>query len=80
MITTEEKNTQIDDIEAYLDEHPEGITMYEAFLELEITKLSTRVSEMLRRGYRIDKTPEVKRNKQGKIVKRYMRYRMVARP
>lgn len=78
MITTEEKNTQIDDIEAYLEDHPEGITMYEAFLELEITKLSTRVSEMLRRGYRIDKTPEVKRNKQGKIVKRYMRYRKAA--
>lgn len=75
MITIEEKNTQIEAIDAYMEDHPEGITMYEAFLELEITKLSTRVSEMLRRGYKIEKTPEVKRNKQGKIVKRYMRYR-----
>ena len=77
-ITDEEKNTQIDDIERYLDTHPEGLTMYEAFLELDITKLSTRISEMIRRGYKIQKTPEVKKNAKGKIVKRYMRYRKVA--
>lgn len=78
MITMEEKNTQIDEIDAYMEDHPEGITMYEAFIELEITKLSTRVSEMIRRGYKIEKTPEVKRNKQGKIIKRYMRYKKAA--
>ena len=75
MITMEEKNTQIESIERYLDEHPEGLTMYEAFLELEITKLSTRVSEMIRLGYKIEKTPEVKKDAKGRVIKRYMRYR-----
>lgn len=75
MITMEEKNTQIEAIDAYMEDHPEGITMYEAFLELEITKLSTRVSEMLRRGYKIEKTPEVKKDAKGRVIKRYMRYR-----
>ena len=75
MITMEEKNTQIESIGRYLDEHPEGLTMYEAFLELEITKLSTRVSEMIRLGYKIEKTPEVKKDAKGRVIKRYMRYR-----
>lgn len=75
MITMEEKNTQIEAIDAYMEDHPEWITMYEAFLELEITKLSTRVSEMLRRGYKIEKTPEVKKDAKGRVIKRYMRYR-----
>lgn len=78
MIANEEKDTQIEQIWAYMETHPEGITMYEAFLELEITKLSTRVSEMIRRKYRIEKMPEVKRNAKGKVIKRYMRYRKAA--
>ena len=78
MITTEERDTQIEQIDEYMATHPEGITMYEAFIELEITKLSTRISEMIRRGYKIEKTPEVKKNARGKVVKRYMRYRKAA--
>ena len=78
MIMPEGKITQIEAIDSYLDNHPEGLTMYEAFMELYITKLSTRISEMIRLGYKIEKSPEYKRNAQGKIIKKYTRYRKVA--
>lgn len=78
MITNEEKTTQIRDIDLYLSTHPEGLTIYEAFLELGISKLSTRISEMISDGYQIEKTPEFKRNAKGKVIKRYMRYRKAA--
>ena len=57
----------------YLCCHPEGITPYEAFLHLKITKLSTRIGEMIREGYEIRKSMEYKVTDDGSR-ERYMRY------
>ena len=68
------KTNQRDDIKNYLDKHPEGITPYEAFLCLRITKLSTRVGEIIREGkYPIKKMMEYKIDETGRL-KHYMRY------
>jgi hypothetical protein len=75
---TLDKYPQHHDIERYLSAHPAGLTAMEAFEELKITKLATRVSEMLRLGYRIDKIPEVQTDRQGRVIRRYMRYRKAA--
>jgi hypothetical protein len=58
----------------YLDRHPEGITPMEAFSELRITKLATRISELIDMGFAFDKTLESHKNAEGNTV-RYMRYR-----
>jgi hypothetical protein len=49
----------------------------DAFIDLNITKLATRISEMIRMGYPIDKIPESRINAVGDTV-RYMRYRKAA--
>ena len=59
----------------YLENHPEGITPMEAFNNLRITKLATRVSELISEGYRINKEFESHKNSDGEIV-RYMRYKL----
>ena len=69
--------TQYAKLMDYLDKHPEGITPIEAFSELFITKLATRMSEMIRMGYPIEKIPEVRKNSAGE-TKRFMRYRKAA--
>ena len=61
----------------YIDSHESGITPMDAFLDLNITKLSTRISEMIRLGYPIEKIPESRVNSLGETV-RYMRYRKAA--
>ena len=71
------KDTQHSKILYYLDFHPEGITPFEAFVELRITKLSTRMSELIRDGYPIEKIPECKKNEAGETI-RYMRYKWKA--
>ena len=77
-MTREDKDTQKNDIIRYLEEHPEGITLFEAFLVLGVSKLSTRVGEIIREGWMtIDKTPEIKKYPNGK-TKRFMRYRKAA--
>lgn len=74
----EMKDSQKNDIIRYLEEHPEGITLFEAFLELGCSKLSTRIGEIIRDGWLIiDKTPEVRKYLNGK-TKRFMRYRKAA--
>lgn len=78
MITVEDKATQRKDIDLYMTVHPEGITTYEAFINLNITCLPKRISEMIDLGYPITKTPEYKRDSNGKVLKRYMRYKKVA--
>ena len=60
----------------YMERHPEGITPMDAFRELHITKLATRVSELIRRGYRIEKKTVCEKHPDGTMV-RYMRYRSV---
>ena len=68
--------TQYERILRYLDDFG-SITPMEAFLDLGITNLATRVSEMTRKGYRFDKTLESKVNRYGQKV-HYMRYRRAA--
>ena len=72
------KDNQHAKIWRYLEQHPRtGITPMDAFLYLDITKLATRVSEMIREGYPIEKIPESRGNAAGETV-RYMRYRKAA--
>ena len=69
-----DKYTQHKQISEYLDGHPEGITPMDAWNVLYITKLATRVGEMIKMGYKIEKIPESSVNAQG-ITRRYMRYK-----
>ena len=66
--------TQKDEIERYIREHG-SITPMDAFNDLGITKLATRVSEMKRDGIRIIGELEKEKNRNGKKVQ-FMRYRM----
>ena len=75
--TPEDADTQCKEIMLYLEQHPEGITLYEAFLKLGCSKLSTRVGEIIRSGkMKIEKIPEIR--KLGGKTKRFMRYRKAA--
>ena len=56
----------------YLEAHG-SITPMEAFSNLGITKLSTRISEMISLGYNFRKIPTEGKNRYGEPV-RYMRY------
>ena len=66
------KMTQGEAILEYLKHH-ETISPMEAFQELGITKLSTRVGELIREGHKIIKTPENGVNRYGEAT-RYMVY------
>ena len=50
-----------------------SITPMEAFADLGITKLATRIGELRRDGVKISKTPVERKNRYGKPV-RYMQY------
>lgn len=50
-----------------------SISPMEAFADLGITKLSTRISEMIRNGENIHKERETSKNRFGESVS-YMRY------
>lgn len=65
--------TQGERIIAYMDEHG-TITPFEAFTELGITKLATRISELLRCGEKIEKKYITVRNRFGEDVQ-VMEYR-----
>ena len=54
-----------------------SVSPMEAFSELGVTKLATRVSEMKSIGIRFDQAYESRTNRFGKTV-RYMRYRKAA--
>lgn len=54
-----------------------SITPMEAFSDLWVTKLATRISEMKSMGIRFDQEYESRENRFGKKV-RYMRYRRAA--
>ena len=64
--------TQYDLILQYMDDFG-SITPMEAFSDLGITKLATRISELSRRGYEFDKKMVTSKNRYGKAVS-YMRY------
>ena len=51
-----------------------SISPMEAFMEYGITKLATRVSELIQQGERISKEPAEAKNRYGQTV-RFMRYR-----
>lgn len=70
------RETQIKRIWQFLENHPEGLTTIEAAYRLRITKLSTRISEMIKAGYPISKTPESCVNEYG-VREHWVRYRMV---
>lgn len=65
--------TQRQRILRYIDDFG-SITPMEAFQDLGITKLATRVSELIRDGERIEKIPEAGKNRYGDNT-HYMRYR-----
>lgn len=65
--------TQTQRILDYIDEFG-SISPLEAFRDLGITKLATRISEMQREGFKFKKTFEKSKNRFGETV-RYMRYR-----
>ena len=71
------KDNQCARIWRFLEDHPEGLTTLEAAYKLRITKLSTRISEMIRDGYPISKTPETIINEYG-IREHFVRYRKAA--
>ena len=52
----------------YIEEHG-SITTMEAFVNLGITKLSTRVSEMIRRGVKITKKTVTVPDRRGKLCR-----------
>ena len=52
----------------YIEEHG-SITTMEAFLNLGITKLSTRVSELIRRGVKITKATVTVPDRRGKLCR-----------
>ena len=64
--------TQRDRIGKYMSDFG-SITPMQAFADLGITKLSTRVGEMIADGAKIEKTLVVSKNRYGETV-RYMRY------
>ena len=64
--------TQHSLILSYMKEHG-SITTYEAFMELGITKLTTRISELRRGGFLIRERSESGVNRYGKPVT-YNRY------
>ena len=65
--------TQHQQIAKYLDEFG-SITPMQAFSDLGITKLATRIGEMIRGGQRISKELVTGRNRYGEKTV-YMRYR-----
>jgi hypothetical protein len=71
------KDSQAKRIWAFLEVHPEGLTTLEAAYFLHITKLPTRIGEMIRDGYPISITPETHVNEWG-VTERYNRYRKAA--
>ena len=59
--------TQIEAISKYIDDFG-SISPIEAFSDLGITKLATRISEMIRDGAKINKKVELKKTSYGKIT------------
>lgn len=65
--------TQKDRIRQYMQDFG-SISPMEAFNEFGITKLATRISEMIQNGEKIQKTLETSLNRYGEKVT-YMRYK-----
>ena len=72
------KLNQKQKIVAYLEKH-DSLTTFEAFTELGITKLPTRISELIRDGYRFEKKMVKSLNRDGESCE-FMRYRLIGYP
>lgn len=70
--------SQYEMIEKYINDNG-SISPMEAFMDLGITKLATRISEMRRNGYKFEQKPETRKNRFGKEC-RYMRYMKAVQP
>lgn len=70
--------TQYERIEKYLTDFS-TITPLEAFRDLGITKLATRISEMKRKGYVFDQQLVTSKNRYGESCT-YMQYSLVSKP
>ncbi len=68
--------TQRERILKYLDDFG-SITPWDAFFDLGITKLSTRIGEIIRSGLKIEKTVVYARNRYGEKV-HFMKYKKVS--
>ena len=64
--------TQHEQIEQYIADFG-SITPMQAFSDLGITKLATRISEMRKRGYKCNISTIESRNRYGKTI-RYAKY------
>lgn len=67
------KTTQNAKIVNYLKQHPEGLTALECCKLLDITKLSTRIGEIVRNGVPIKSVKESHTNTEG-VTSYYNRY------
>ena len=67
--------TQAEQIIQYLEKHP-SISPMEAFNDLGITKLATRISEMIRDGKKIIKFDDQGINRFGQTI-RFKRYALI---
>ena len=65
--------TQAEQIAKYIEDYG-SITPAEAFKDLGVTKLATRISEMIRDGYRVEKELVTGTNRWGHRVS-YMKYK-----
>ena len=65
--------TQAEQIAKYIEDYG-SITPAEAFKDLGVTKLATRISEMIRDGYRVEKELVTGKNRWGHRVS-YMKYK-----
>lgn len=66
------KVTQKDRIRKYIADYG-SITPFQAFADLGVTKLSTRISEMIQEGEQIKKIPMKSTNRYGETIS-FMRY------
>ena len=64
--------TQCERIMAYIDTYG-SITTMEAFMDLGIARLASRICDLTKRGVEFDRKMETRRNRYGEKVK-YMRY------
>ena len=70
--------TQRERIVEYMEQFG-SISPMEAFVDLGITKLSTRISELIRDGVDINKETERSANRYGEVT-HYTRYSLGGRP
>lgn len=70
------KKSQTKRVLEYMQEH-NGITSYQAFRDLKITRLSARIYDLRRDGVNIDQERITKKNKDGELVG-YDRYFVAA--